>query len=161
MSKPIIPFRETVVRPPKVDMVNEELGKQQKIAIIHQVSQLHSHSTVVLFWGSPVLSNLCLACSPTTSVLPSADCLDQICSVSQKQSFLYFVSASSLLAQQMTPRGSYCVKLRCFPLQKGVIRRISLIYQIDKCVISSIVSDVSVYIYVFLGERRGFSGPFI
>ncbi|CAN9506850.1 unnamed protein product [Ophioblennius macclurei] len=36
-SKPIIPFRETVVRPPKVDMVNEDLGKQQKVAIIHQV----------------------------------------------------------------------------------------------------------------------------
>ncbi|XP_060899710.1 elongation factor-like GTPase 1 isoform X1 [Labrus mixtus] len=36
-SKPIIPFRETVIRPPKLDMVNEELGKQQKIAIIHQV----------------------------------------------------------------------------------------------------------------------------
>ncbi|KAM9366263.1 elongation factor-like GTPase 1 [Symphorus nematophorus] len=38
-SKPIIPFRETVVRPPKVDMVNEDLGKQQKIAIIHQVKE--------------------------------------------------------------------------------------------------------------------------
>uniref|UniRef100_A0A8C2WDW8 Elongation factor-like 1 n=1 Tax=Cyclopterus lumpus TaxID=8103 RepID=A0A8C2WDW8_CYCLU len=38
-SKPIIPFRETVVRPPKVDMVNEDLGKQHKIAIIHQVSR--------------------------------------------------------------------------------------------------------------------------
>lgn len=38
VSKPIIPFRETVVRPPKVDMVNEELGRQQKVAIIHQVS---------------------------------------------------------------------------------------------------------------------------
>ncbi|XP_044044942.1 elongation factor-like GTPase 1 isoform X2 [Siniperca chuatsi] len=38
-SKPIIPFRETVVRPPKVDMVNEELGKQQKVAIIHQVKE--------------------------------------------------------------------------------------------------------------------------
>ncbi|XP_038557988.1 elongation factor-like GTPase 1 [Micropterus salmoides] len=37
VSKPIIPFRETVVRPPKVDMVNEELGRQQKVAIIHQV----------------------------------------------------------------------------------------------------------------------------
>ncbi|RVE74974.1 hypothetical protein OJAV_G00027200 [Oryzias javanicus] len=37
VSKPIIPFRETVVRPPKVDMVNEELGKQQKVAVIHQV----------------------------------------------------------------------------------------------------------------------------
>ncbi|XP_028999673.1 elongation factor-like GTPase 1 [Betta splendens] len=36
VSKPIIPFRETVVRPPKVDMVNEELGRQQKVAIIHQ-----------------------------------------------------------------------------------------------------------------------------
>ncbi|XP_077567818.1 elongation factor-like GTPase 1 isoform X3 [Stigmatopora nigra] len=36
-SKPIIPFRETVVRPPKVDMVNEELGKQEKVAVIHQV----------------------------------------------------------------------------------------------------------------------------
>ncbi|XP_049573359.1 elongation factor-like GTPase 1 isoform X3 [Syngnathus scovelli] len=35
-SKPIIPFRETVVRPPKVDMVNEDLGKQQKVAVIHQ-----------------------------------------------------------------------------------------------------------------------------
>ncbi|XP_039990398.1 elongation factor-like GTPase 1 isoform X2 [Xiphias gladius] len=38
-SKPIIPFRETVVRPPKVDMVNEDLGKQQKVAIIHQVKE--------------------------------------------------------------------------------------------------------------------------
>uniref|UniRef100_A0A3B4UIW6 Elongation factor-like 1 n=1 Tax=Seriola dumerili TaxID=41447 RepID=A0A3B4UIW6_SERDU len=38
-SKPIIPFRETVVRPPKVDMVNEELGRQQKVAIIHQVKE--------------------------------------------------------------------------------------------------------------------------
>ncbi|XP_007542396.1 elongation factor-like GTPase 1 isoform X1 [Poecilia formosa] len=39
VSKPIIPFRETVVRPPKVDMVNEELGKQQKVAVIHQVKK--------------------------------------------------------------------------------------------------------------------------
>ncbi|CAL8246648.1 unnamed protein product [Lota lota] len=38
-SKPIIPFRETVVRPPKLDMVNEELGRQQKMAIIHQVKE--------------------------------------------------------------------------------------------------------------------------
>ncbi|XP_049897047.1 elongation factor-like GTPase 1 [Epinephelus moara] len=38
-SKPIIPFRETVVRSPKVDMVNEDLGKQQKVAIIHQVKE--------------------------------------------------------------------------------------------------------------------------
>uniref|UniRef100_A0A8D0A395 Elongation factor-like 1 n=1 Tax=Sander lucioperca TaxID=283035 RepID=A0A8D0A395_SANLU len=38
-SKPIIPFRETVVRPPKVDMVNEDLGKQHKVAIIHQVKE--------------------------------------------------------------------------------------------------------------------------
>uniref|UniRef100_A0A3B3R0X7 Elongation factor-like 1 n=1 Tax=Paramormyrops kingsleyae TaxID=1676925 RepID=A0A3B3R0X7_9TELE len=36
-SKPIIPFRETVIRPPKVDMVNEDLGKQQKVAIVRQV----------------------------------------------------------------------------------------------------------------------------
>ncbi|XP_062295656.1 elongation factor-like GTPase 1 [Scomber scombrus] len=36
-SKPIIPFRETVVRPPKLDMVNEEMGRQHKLAIIHQV----------------------------------------------------------------------------------------------------------------------------
>ncbi|XP_041645818.1 elongation factor-like GTPase 1 [Cheilinus undulatus] len=43
-SKPIIPFRETVVRPPKVDMVNEELGKQQKVAIIHQVKDDASQS---------------------------------------------------------------------------------------------------------------------
>uniref|UniRef100_H2N1G5 Elongation factor-like 1 n=1 Tax=Oryzias latipes TaxID=8090 RepID=H2N1G5_ORYLA len=39
VSKPIIPFRETVVRPPKVDMVNEELGKQQKVAVIRQVKE--------------------------------------------------------------------------------------------------------------------------
>ncbi|XP_054878395.1 elongation factor-like GTPase 1 isoform X2 [Poeciliopsis prolifica] len=39
VSKPIIPFRETVVRPPKVDMVNEELGKQQKVAVIHQMKE--------------------------------------------------------------------------------------------------------------------------
>ncbi|KAM9826375.1 elongation factor-like GTPase 1 isoform X4 [Syngnathus typhle] len=42
-SKPIIPFRETVVRPPKVDMVNEDLGKQQKVAVIHQVKDEVSH----------------------------------------------------------------------------------------------------------------------
>ncbi|KAF3687048.1 Elongation factor-like GTPase 1 [Channa argus] len=50
VSEPIIPFRETVVRPPKVDMVNEDLGKQQKVAIIHQVkedtSQGHSSETL-------------------------------------------------------------------------------------------------------------------
>ncbi|CAF90741.1 unnamed protein product, partial [Tetraodon nigroviridis] len=49
-SEPIIPFRETVVRPPKVDMVNEDLGKQQKVAIIHQVkeeaSQVRSSDTL-------------------------------------------------------------------------------------------------------------------
>ncbi|XP_045545400.1 elongation factor-like GTPase 1 [Salmo salar] len=38
-SKPIIPFRETVIRPPKVDMVNEDLGKQQKVAVLHQVKE--------------------------------------------------------------------------------------------------------------------------
>lgn len=38
-SEPIIPFRETVVRPPKVDMVNEEMGRQHKVAIIHQVKE--------------------------------------------------------------------------------------------------------------------------
>ncbi|XP_051919819.1 elongation factor-like GTPase 1 isoform X1 [Hippocampus zosterae] len=42
-SEPIIPFRETVVRPPKVDMVNEDLGKQQKVAVIHQVKEEGSH----------------------------------------------------------------------------------------------------------------------
>ena len=40
-SKPIIPFRETVIRPPKVDMVNEELGKQHKVAV-HQVKEEHA-----------------------------------------------------------------------------------------------------------------------
>ncbi|KAJ8398303.1 hypothetical protein AAFF_G00428730 [Aldrovandia affinis] len=38
-SKPIIPFRETVIRPPKVDMVNEDLGRQHKFAVIHQVRE--------------------------------------------------------------------------------------------------------------------------
>ncbi|KAJ8340377.1 hypothetical protein SKAU_G00350100 [Synaphobranchus kaupii] len=38
-SKPIIPFRETVIRPPKVDMVNEDLGRQHKVAVIHQVKE--------------------------------------------------------------------------------------------------------------------------
>ncbi|XP_056269613.1 elongation factor-like GTPase 1 isoform X2 [Pseudoliparis swirei] len=45
-SKPIIPFRETVIRPPKVDMVNEDLGKQQKVAIIHQVKEGRSSATL-------------------------------------------------------------------------------------------------------------------
>nr|XP_056721706.1 elongation factor-like GTPase 1 [Euleptes europaea] len=36
VSEPIIPFRETITRPPKVDMVNEEIGRQQKVAVIHQ-----------------------------------------------------------------------------------------------------------------------------
>lgn len=43
-SKPIIPFRETVVLPPKVDMVNEDFGKQQKMAIIHLVKEEASPS---------------------------------------------------------------------------------------------------------------------
>ncbi|CAL9702190.1 unnamed protein product [Knipowitschia caucasica] len=43
-SEPIIPFRETVVRPPKVDMVNEDLGRQHKVAIIHQVKEDSSQS---------------------------------------------------------------------------------------------------------------------
>ncbi|XP_075129527.1 elongation factor-like GTPase 1 [Leptodactylus fuscus] len=43
-SAPIIPFRETIIRPPKVDMVNEEIGKQQKVAIIHQVKEEQSKS---------------------------------------------------------------------------------------------------------------------
>ncbi|XP_067105576.1 elongation factor-like GTPase 1 [Osmerus mordax] len=42
-SKPIIPFRETLVRPPKVDMVNEDLGRQHKVAVIHQVKEEASH----------------------------------------------------------------------------------------------------------------------
>ncbi|XP_051896621.1 elongation factor-like GTPase 1 isoform X2 [Pristis pectinata] len=35
-SAPIVPFRETIIRPPKVDMVNEDMGTQQKVAVIHQ-----------------------------------------------------------------------------------------------------------------------------
>ncbi|KAM5170895.1 elongation factor-like GTPase 1 isoform 2-T3 [Mantella aurantiaca] len=41
-SAPIIPFRETIIRPPKVDMVNEDIGKQQKVAVIHQVKEEQS-----------------------------------------------------------------------------------------------------------------------
>ncbi|XP_063782012.1 elongation factor-like GTPase 1 [Pseudophryne corroboree] len=43
-SDPIIPFRETIIRPPKVDMVNEDIGKQQKVAVIHQVKEEQSKS---------------------------------------------------------------------------------------------------------------------
>ncbi|XP_040824529.1 elongation factor-like GTPase 1 [Ochotona curzoniae] len=39
VSEPIIPFRETITKPPKVDMVNEEIGKQQKVAVIHQTKE--------------------------------------------------------------------------------------------------------------------------
>ncbi|XP_025916271.1 elongation factor-like GTPase 1 isoform X1 [Apteryx rowi] len=39
VSAPIIPFRETITRPPKVDMVNEEIGRQQKVAVIHQTKE--------------------------------------------------------------------------------------------------------------------------
>lgn len=39
VSEPIIPFRETITKPPKVDMVNEEIGRQQKVAIIHQTKE--------------------------------------------------------------------------------------------------------------------------
>uniref|UniRef100_UPI00398E9012 elongation factor-like GTPase 1 isoform X2 n=1 Tax=Pristiophorus japonicus TaxID=55135 RepID=UPI00398E9012 len=35
-SEPIVPFRETIIRPPKVDMVNEDMGTQHKVAVIHQ-----------------------------------------------------------------------------------------------------------------------------
>ncbi|TNN75609.1 Elongation factor-like GTPase 1 [Liparis tanakae] len=53
-SKPIIPFRETVIRPPKVDMVNEDLGKQQKVAIIHQVKEGRSSATLQVDSGGLV-----------------------------------------------------------------------------------------------------------
>uniref|UniRef100_A0A673T2A0 Elongation factor like GTPase 1 n=1 Tax=Suricata suricatta TaxID=37032 RepID=A0A673T2A0_SURSU len=39
VSEPIIPFRETITKPPKVDMVNEEIGRQQKVAVIHQTRE--------------------------------------------------------------------------------------------------------------------------
>ncbi|XP_019801357.1 elongation factor-like GTPase 1 isoform X2 [Tursiops truncatus] len=39
VSEPIIPFRETITKPPTVDMVNEEIGKQQKVAVIHQTKE--------------------------------------------------------------------------------------------------------------------------
>lgn len=39
VSEPIIPFRETITKPPKVDMVNEEIGKQQKVAVIRQTKE--------------------------------------------------------------------------------------------------------------------------
>uniref|UniRef100_A0A8C8SXS6 Elongation factor-like GTPase 1 n=1 Tax=Pelusios castaneus TaxID=367368 RepID=A0A8C8SXS6_9SAUR len=42
VSEPIIPFKETITRPPKVDMVNEEIGKQQKVAVIHQAKEDHN-----------------------------------------------------------------------------------------------------------------------
>lgn len=42
VSEPIIPFRETITKPPKVDMVNEEIGKQQKVAVIHQMKDEQS-----------------------------------------------------------------------------------------------------------------------
>ncbi|KAK6475081.1 elongation factor-like GTPase 1 [Huso huso] len=41
-SEPIIPFRETIIRPPKMDMVNEDMGKQHKVAVIHQVKEEQS-----------------------------------------------------------------------------------------------------------------------
>uniref|UniRef100_A0A8C5PH21 Elongation factor like GTPase 1 n=1 Tax=Leptobrachium leishanense TaxID=445787 RepID=A0A8C5PH21_9ANUR len=44
-SSPIIPFRETIIRPPKVDMVNEDMGKQQKVAVIHQVKEEQSKAS--------------------------------------------------------------------------------------------------------------------
>lgn len=62
-SKPIIPFRETVIRPPKVDMVNEEMGRQMKVAIIHQVS----HLTVVHINHHPVHSTCFLFSSLSVS----------------------------------------------------------------------------------------------
>ncbi|KAM4677838.1 elongation factor-like GTPase 1 [Discoglossus pictus] len=43
-SAPIIPFRETIIRPPKVDMVNEDIGKQQKVAVIHQIKEEQNKS---------------------------------------------------------------------------------------------------------------------
>ncbi|XP_060035502.1 elongation factor-like GTPase 1 isoform X2 [Erinaceus europaeus] len=39
VSEPIIPFRETITKPPRVDMVNEEIGRQQKVAVIHQTRE--------------------------------------------------------------------------------------------------------------------------
>ncbi|XP_054569321.1 elongation factor-like GTPase 1 [Eptesicus fuscus] len=42
VSEPIIPFRETITKPPRVDMVNEDIGRQQKVAVIHQARDDHS-----------------------------------------------------------------------------------------------------------------------
>ncbi len=38
-SEPIIPFRETVIRPPKLDMVNEDMGTQQKVSVVRKVKE--------------------------------------------------------------------------------------------------------------------------
>uniref|UniRef100_A0A3Q2PQS7 Elongation factor-like 1 n=1 Tax=Fundulus heteroclitus TaxID=8078 RepID=A0A3Q2PQS7_FUNHE len=74
VSKPIIPFRETVVQPPKVDMVNEELSKQQKVAVIHQVkepshyrsseSQHVDHDGLVTLTTPNRLSTVCVRAIP-------------------------------------------------------------------------------------------------
>lgn len=50
------------MRPPKVDMVNQDLGKQQKVAIIHQVSRLSQVWVlhlwlIMLLWRSRTGSN--------------------------------------------------------------------------------------------------------
>ncbi|XP_061591594.1 elongation factor-like GTPase 1 isoform X2 [Cololabis saira] len=81
VSKPIIPFRETVVRPPKMDMVNEDLGKQQKVAIIHQVKEEVSHSSDTLHIHPSGLvtlttpNRLATICVRATPLPPEVTCL--------------------------------------------------------------------------------------
>lgn len=45
ISEPIVPFRETIVIPPKVDMVNEEISAENEMKF---VSQAHPESTLLL-----------------------------------------------------------------------------------------------------------------
>ncbi|KAK3533198.1 hypothetical protein QTP70_013598 [Hemibagrus guttatus] len=58
VSAPIIPFRETVIRPPKVDMVNEDLGRQQKVAVIHQTKEEQAKLPEAVHIDSSGLVNL-------------------------------------------------------------------------------------------------------
>ena len=44
ISEPIVPFRETIVIPPKVDMVNEEISTEDKLKF---VAQAHPESTTL------------------------------------------------------------------------------------------------------------------
>jgi len=49
-SEPVVPFRETIIKPPETDMVNEELNSENKLVLSDEKSgKKHPHVKIKTF----------------------------------------------------------------------------------------------------------------